>query len=259
MKALLLLLATAALAGTAFNKGVAPKAASTEGVALANAIHGIIDSNGRYVKITDICFNTAEQEEAQMYFHAGYYSLERITFYDENTNALLMSNVGGELFTDINSGYGKSGDDMVHFSYTGDKEDPEEFMDDENWDVNYVVQNTSPKDFFIMLSDIEDEIRNGSHVWAVEDDTYTYSISSLAHESNGYYSDSLLHKVQYFAAPLLLESVAGEEDYLSPSKITFTVDSNELVIEILSESDDGKLNNPNHILATATVTPGFLL
>ncbi len=210
------------------------------------------DQDGKYTKKTHIHLNDEAIEELKEYFHCGQNAKKRRTYYDESVDALLMGDYDGG-FSNINSGYAKNGDNMEHYVYKdASNPDVETLFSAKN--VNYVVNNTSPNQFFINLSKIALETIN--HDWKKEDDIYTYEITSLEKE-NEYFADLMLHDVLYFAAPMLLEKASS---YLSFNKITLgEVDSKLIISLYVSLGDISKLDNNEGLLSTAVIEKGLIL
>ena len=226
----------------------APIAADPDDV--KTLIQGYVDAQaGKYTKKTHIHLNDAAITELKEYFHAGANAPKRRTYYDETVDALLMGDYDGG-FTHINSGYAKNGDNMDHYSYNGSSTDGSDFFTAK--EVDYPVNNTSPNQFFVNLSNVANE--SALHDWEVEGDVYTYEITSLEKEGD-FYKDALLHKVFYFVAPMLLEKA-----YFSPSKITVEEVDSKLVISLYVDGVDlAKLDNEDGLLSQASIEKGLIL
>lgn len=268
MKALLLIGAAALLAvgATTSPKVKTPDPFAAE---IADLIESVKDSDGQYTKVTEIKLKDSVQADATAYFHAGAFSLKRTTFYDETVDALLMCNTDGPRFGGdhpINSGYGKVESDMKHFSLSADGQaNVDRYFDPQYWVSDYTVPNTTPSAYFVMLSSLAAEVRDGDYTWNKVGDVYTYDFSSdpLEFDGQGNYKNELLHKVQFFAAPLLLQSIKVNDEvshYITPSKISVEgTTSAQLIIKLyVSSSDSDKVDNNELVLAEATVTPDVL-
>ena len=214
-------------------------------------IQDYVGTEGKYTKKTHIHLNDAAIAELKEYFHAGANAPKRRTYYDETVDALLMGDYDGG-FEHINSGYAKNGDNMDHYSYNGSSTDGSDFFTAK--EVDYPVNNTSPNQFFVNLSNVATE--SALHDWEEEDGVYTYAITSLTKEGD-FYKDVLLHKVFYFAAPMLLETASA---YLSPSKITVEEVDSKLVISVYVYGVDlTKLDNTDGLLSQASIEKGLIL
>lgn len=210
------------------------------------------DQAGKYTKKSHIHLNETAITELKEYFHAGANAVKRRTYYDETADALLMGDYDGG-FAHINSGYAKNGDNMDHYAYANAASPTVETLFSAR-NSDYTVNNTSPNQFFINLSNVANEA--ASHDWEVEDGVYTYTVTSLAKEGE-FYKDALLHKVVYFAAPMLLEKASA---YFSPSKITVKEVDSKLVISLYVDGVDvSKLDNENGLLSQASIQKGLIL
>lgn len=228
----------------------APVAADPEDV--KTLIQDYVGAEGKYTKKTHIHLNDEAIAELKEYFHAGANAPKRRTYYDETVDALLMGDYDGG-FAHINSGYAKNGDNMDHYEYL-DAATPNIGTLFTAKDVTYTVNNTSPNQFFVNLSNVANE--SAEHDWEFEDNVYTYEITSLEKEGD-FYKDALLHKVFYFAAPMLLEKASA---YLSPSKITVEEVDSKLVISLYVDGVDlAKLDNTDGLLSQASIEKGLIL
>lgn len=217
---------------------------------LATLINDYIGS-GQYTKKTEINLSDLALEELKTYFHAGANSPKRRTYYDENANALLMGDYDGG-FAHINSGYAKNGDNMEHYRNNAETKTTENLFSARQ--VDYVVNDTSPNEFFVNLSEVKSEA--SKNTWVKDDSTFKYAIDDLEQEG-GHYKDKLLHDVQYFAAPMLLESAVA---YFSPTEIDIKEEDNKLIINLyVSGADLTKLTNSEGLLASATILKGLIL
>ena len=217
---------------------------------LATLIEDYIGS-GQYTKKTEINLSDLALEELKTYFHAGANNPKRRTYYDETANALLMGDYEGG-FTHINSGYAKNGDNMEHYRNNAETKTTENLFSAR--EVDYVVNNTSPNEFFVNLSEVKSEA--AKNAWVKDASTYKYTVEDLAQEG-GHYKDKLLHDVQYFAAPMLLESAVA---YFSPTEIDIKEEDNKLIINLyVSGADLTKLTNSDGLLATASIQKGLIL
>ena len=231
-----------------------PKVGSAEGEALASVLHAYV-GDGAYTKKSHIRLNTAALAEAKAYFHEEANTPKRRTYYNETVNALLMGDYDGG-FEHINSGYAKVGDDMDHYQFDTSKEATASSIFSERIKT-YTVTGTSPNEFFVNLSALESKVQD--YAWTVDGAKYTYTIADLSLEG-GNYKDELLHDVQYFAAPMMLQSVA---EYLSPKYLVFEDKTDYLSIQILSDTDAGKLDEEDgmggKIIAESFVYKGIVL
>ena len=250
----LLLISSVVLTGLFTTKLNPPVFKSAEGDALKTLIQGYVSAQeGKYTKKTEIRFSEAAMVDAAEYFHAGATALKRRTYYDETADALLMGDYAGG-FTNINSGYAKNESDMEHYRYSGTGESAADFFTARN--VTYVVHDTTPNAFFVNLSSIANEVASKSFVETAG--VYEYAVSDITTDEHGDYNDALLHKIQYFAAPMLLQTVASA--YLTPEKISFEESGSNLIIKIfVSEGDKGKIKDDTTFLAECIVSKGLIL
>ena len=218
-----------------------------QATALKGLMESFIDVNGQYTKKTTIYLNNGDIDVD--YFHAGHTVLKRTTYYTDG--ALLMGDLDGG-FDEINSGYANSGENMVHFS---SKSGIDGLTDAEERTVDYTVTGKTMADYFFDLQNLADSVQAAD--WSVNEGVYTHTISSLALDANGDYVDTLLKKFQYFAAPMLLQSVGGANHYLSPSSIEVKEYLGTLSIKLFATSDTGKLYSEGGLLAEAIVYKGL--
>ncbi len=254
----LLIISSIMMVGLCSFAGTPQPKKSSEGSALKALVQEFVNAqSGKYTKKTEICLNDATLAIANDYFHAGATAQKRRTYYDETADALLMGDYGGG-FATINSGYRAEGSNMEHYSYNGTGSDSSDLFtnykkDDKNY---YVVNNTTPNAFFVNLSSIASEVEDKTFVESAG--KYTYTITDLSVDGNGDYNDKLLHKVQFFAAPMLLQTISG--GFLNPKVITFEKVADKLEIKIYdSESDSERLNNGDLLLASASIEKGLNL
>ena len=251
-----LIYSSLAVLGLCSFAGFSPRRAPEHAEDVKNIVEEFVDSpNKKYTKKTQIHLNELALEELVNYFHAGANAAKRRTYYDEVADALLMGNFEGG-FTNINSGYAKNGSNMDHFEYVAATPDAATLFnpDPAYRHVTYSVPDTTPNAYFVNLSSIAEEVYKNA--WTLNGTTYEYTITDLTYEGDDY-KDVLLHKVQYFAAPMLLQSFGS---YLSPSKITFEKSDDELLIKLFVSSGDlSKLDNGDGLLAEASVKKGLIL
>ena len=229
--------------------------AGTELAALINSYQ----KDGQYTKKSTIYFNDEAMKDAAIYFHAGATVLKRTTYYDETVNALYMCDIGGTSATTVNGGYAADDDNMVryHFEET-ESVDLEKLFDKATYKADYTVANTSPKDFFYVLSDLATLV-SGKTDWAVSDGLYTHNITDLE-LVDGEYNDPYLKGFQYFAAPMLLQNAGGAEAYLTFDRITVESTSGALSIKLyVDEVDEGKLYSEGGLLAEARIYTGHVI
>lgn len=236
--------------------GINPKRTHEHGEDVQTLVNKYINAEKQYTKKTEIFLNEAAVAECEEYFHAGYVSLKRRTYYDETADALLMGDFGGG-FANINSGYAKNGSNMEHYSYA-DAASPKASTLFTARNVDYTVNNTTPNAFFVNLSAIASEV--SEHDWVLNGSVYEYAVGEI-NFSGSDYADALLHKIQFFAAPLLLQNiVGGVQNYLTPEKITIQEDADKLVIGLhVSSGDSGKIEGGGTLLASASVEKGLNL
>lgn len=234
--------------------GVNPKRTHEHGDNVQTLVNKYINAEKQYTKKTEIFLNEEAVKECSEHFHAGQVSLKRRTYYDETVDALLMGDFDGT-FANIYSGYAKNGSDMDHYFYA-DRNSPSISTLFTAKNVDYTVHNTTPNSFFVNLSAIASEVAN--HDWVLNGSVYEYTVGEISFEG-GDYSDALLHKIQFFAAPLLLQNiVGGVQNYLTPEKITIQEDADKLVIGLhVSSGDSGKIEGGGTLLASASIETGL--
>ena len=215
----------------------------------------------KYTKKTQIFMTPEAQEDYKDCFHAGANALERTTYYDEATDALLMGNYDGTFgdgTTGINSGYRKSDENtMAHFFYKGHAEPS---VDDLyiNFKDTSTVANTPPNAFFKNLTDIATEAA-AKTTWEKDGaGSFYYHFTDISiDEGTGDYNDGFLKTIQYFAAPMWLQNTAYfAADYVQIKRCT-----DWLSIRLyVSSADKDKLtvyDDGNGLLAEARVFSGL--
>ena len=240
------------------------KAEAASGEEVKTLINGFLTAGeNKYTKKTQIFMTPEAQEDYKDCFHAGANALERATYYDETTNALLMGNYDGTFgdgTTGINSGYRKSGENtMAHFFYEGHAEPS---VDDlyTNYKDTYTVANTTPNDYFKNLSDIATEAFEKDS-WTKDDKgSFYYDFDDTAASidpETGDYKDGFLKTIQYFAAPMWLQNSA----YFTPKYVQIKQCTDWLSIRLyVSSGDNSKLtvyDDDNGLLAEARVFSGL--
>ena len=237
--------------------GTFPHRSHEHGEDVQTLVNKYINAEKQYTKKTEIFLNEAAVAECGEYFHAGSVSLKRRTYYDETADALLMGNFEGG-FVNINSGYAKNGSNMEHYSYA-DAATPSASTLFTARNVDYTVNNTTPNSFFVNLTAIASEV--AEHDWALNGSVYEYTVGEISVDGSGDYTDALLHKIQFFTAPLLLQSIAGgAQKYLTPEKITLQEEADKLVIGLhVSSGDSGKIQGGGTLLASASIEKGLIL
>lgn len=253
-----LALGLGAFAGLRTNKAIAAGAdftplSNAEVTEMKTMMGKYINNYGRYTKKSHIYLKTSTPDFAT-YFHAGHTVQERTTYYNEG--ALLMGDLNGG-FTNINSGYANSGENMVHFR---SEDGVAGLTNPANRSIDYTVEGKQMSDYFFDLHDLINDV-NGQY-WGKSGNSYFHDIDDLTLDENGDYNDPVLKEYQYFAAPMLLQTASH---YLSFKSIVVEETSGYLHISIyLSESDSGKVDSGSNLLAEAMVyaglqTPGYYL
>jgi len=215
------------------------------------ALIGEFSEGKKYTKLSEIYLKEEALEDLKSYFHAGYQPMKMRTYYDEEANALLMGDYGGG-FANINSGYAKVDTKMEHYTYTGSPVSASDLFTARN--KTYDVEDTSPNDFFVNLSKIKTEA--GLHTWTGSG-TYTYTFDNVQRDAQGHYQDALLHDVQFFAAPMLLENFGA---YLLPSKVEVEKVGDDLEIRyFVSGAEVSKLTSEGGLLSKAIIKTGLVI
>ena len=218
--------------------GQAKEAKATEANEAVSALLADYAASAQYTKKSQIFLNADAIEEFDTYFHAGHSVLERSTYYDETTDALLMGNYDGT-FSSIKSGYIKNGANMDHYRYTGTGASTDDLFTAKS--VDYTVKNTSPNTYFVNLSTLaaETDEKTGWISYEANGATvYQYEVGAIT-ITGGEYNDSTLKKFQYFAAPMLLQTgyfsykyieVADAGDFLSIRIYLTSSDSEKVTV-----------------------------
>ena len=254
----LLIISSIMMVGLCSFAGAPQPKRTAEGSALKNIIQEFVTAGSKkYTKKTEIKLNTTALEEAKNYFHCQANAAQRRTYYDESeeVDALLMGDYAGG-FATINSGYAKNGANMEHYTYA-DAATPNASTLFTARTPDYTVDNTSPSQFFVTLSALAVAVEGKT--FTVNAGVYEYAVGPLSKDGEGNYTDALLQKVQFFAAPMLLQSVGSA--YLTPTKLTFEAAGDDLSIKMyVSEGDEYKLvDGANQVLAEAVVKKGLIL
>lgn len=195
-----------------------------------------------YTKKSTINLNSSSLQELSKYFHAGITSLQRTTYYKDNS--LLMTDYDGTL-TKINSGYGTdSSGNMTHFKVDSSG----------NKVIDYTVniENgggmeeyfTTPYDFSV--ANYFDS--NWEYEYGVG---YSYSLTGTT--TSNKYLQNFLDAV----APLLLTDIYTS-NYVQIEKLVIKEANNTLVLQILvSKTNEGVLSNlvsDSYVLAESIIT-----
>lgn len=226
------------------------------------AILGYINEGKTYTKKTQIFLTEEARADMVDVFHAKHNVLERTTYYDETTNALLMGDYDGG-FDHINSGYRYDSEagNMKHYSYTGDNSSTADYFTAVHDD--YSVKDTSPNEYFVNLSQIATEAL--SQTWTKDgngafyhDFTTSESTDPIPMDEHGNYADPFLKTIQYFAAPMLLQ----DNHYFTPRYVQIRTCSEWLSIRLyVSPGSNGSLtvyDDYNGLLAEARVFRGLV-
>ena len=212
-------------------------------------------AGGEYTKKTQIFFDESLEEESLQYYHAGCNALTRTTYYSETANALLMGDYEGG-FASINSGYASDGKgNMEHYRYknANNPSVSDLFTARES---NYVVNDTSPNEYFVNLTTIANSLEESE--WIELGGVYSYEIGELTLVDDDY-NDLIAHNIQFFAAPMMLQTVGvGETPYLTLTEAKIFEENNKLHIQLLSDSSE-KLSNDNNLVAEAVIELGLKL
>ena len=227
-------------------KGKAPEVSGTNSD-LAGLLNEYVGS-GKYVKKSKIYFSDAAKLEMSDYLHAGTNRIEMTTWYDESDGgALLMGNYDGT-FSTINSGYNTVGGNMHHFYTTApNTTDPADLftnIHDDGWNSNDTVN-----EFYDVLSGLATEVAKGDQEWTYVDGIYTHAVSAdLSIDSSGNYTDLTMKRFQYFAAPMLLQTVSVKDKesskWLTFSSLKVEQKIGYLSIRIyISAGDSGKVTS----------------
>lgn len=206
----------------------------------------------QYTKKSEIYLKDEALEDLKDYFHAGYQPMKMRTYYDEEVNALLMGDFEGT-FNEINSGYIKVESNMEHYRYNAETISIGTFFTSR--EKTYEVENTSPNEYFANLSTLQ--LEAGLHTWSGSG-PYTYTFENIQRDENdGHYIDALLHDVQYFAAPMLLENFGA---YLLPLKVEVEKVGDNLEIRyFVSGAETNKLTSEGGLLSKVVIQKGLVI
>ena len=193
-----------------------------------------------YTKKSTINLNSSSLEEVAKYFHAGIASLQRTTYYKDNS--LLMTDYDGTL-TNINSGYGTdSNGNLTHFKIDSNG----------NQVIDYTVDATGGMEgYFTTPYDFTATNYFDSN-WVYEYGVgYSYTLSSTS-ASNKYLQNFL-----DAAAPLLLSNIYSS-NYVQIEKLVIKENNNSLILQIVvSSTNSGVLANlvtDQYVLAESVIT-----
>ena len=184
-----------------------------------------------YTKKT-VFYLTDDERQVEGNFHNHANIAQRATYYNADESALLMGDYGGG-FNNINSGYKNIDEGTRHFIRDNEVEATVEnlftaIIDD--WADEQSIGDYYPT--LTSLSELIDEEK-----WAYSTGVFTYSIENLE-LIEGEYNDVVLHKFQYFAAPMLLQTlrftwtsvkVEEKENYLSIRLYSSEVDQDKVL------------------------------
>ena len=146
-------------------------------------------------------------------FHANCNGKTRATYYNEEETALLMGDYEGG-FTHINSGYMNREGGINHFKYKGEGNYFEAIT------VDWTFDGQSVGVYYPTLTSLSELIDQNE--WTYESETFTYNFDKIALVEDEY-DDPVLRNFQYFAAPMLLQTleiewgsvqIKDEADYL---------------------------------------------
>lgn len=212
---------------------------------------GEFTESKKYTKLSEIYLKEEALLDLKSYFHAGYQPLKMRTYYDEEVNALLMGDYNGG-FSNINAGYAKVESNMERYTYNAETPSVDTLFTAR--EKTYEVEDTSPNEFFVNLSRIQSE--TSLHTWS-GNGIYTYTFENVQRDAEGHYEDALLHDVQYFAAPMLLEDFGA---YLLPSRVEIEKVGDNLEIRyFVSETETNKLTSEGGLLSKAIIQKGLNL
>ncbi len=249
-------------AALSIHNAMAVHAEDASDTEVQSAILGYINESKTYTKKTQIFLNEEARVDMVDVFHAKHNVLERTTYYDETTNALLMGDYDGG-FDHINSGYRYDSEagNMKHYSYTGDNSSTADYFTAVHDD--YSVKDTSPNEYFVNLSQIAGEVlgktwtKDGNGAF-YHDFTTSESTDPIPMDEHGNYTDTFLKTIQYFAAPMLLQ----DNHYFTPRYVQIRTCTDWLSIRLyVSPGSNGSLtvyDDYNGLLAEARVFRGLV-
>ena len=227
------------------NPGVQEKAVNEQVCELLNSY---ID-NGCYTKLTVLETDNIKVLGGE--YHGGADQPKRRTYYNENTDALLMGDYDGG-FGGINSGYANDESGMQHYKNNAEAITTDNLFSERN--VDYTVEGTTPKAYFDFLSEIAQMVNDsGSDGWEVDGCVFRYEADEFLTVSESENYNDLLKMFQYFAAPMvkmndnlkLKKIEVSESDYPTGSETTEKL----LVIKLFNED--------NTLISSAYVVKGL--
>lgn len=133
-------------------------------------------------------------------FHANCNGKKRATYYNEAETALLMGDYEGG-FEHINSGYMNREGGINHFRYN--KEGT--YFEDITIDWTYDGQSVGV--YYPTLSSLDALVNEEE--WNYNSGTFTHTFGEIKIEDEEY-DDPILRNFQYFAAPMLLQTLSIE-------------------------------------------------
>ena len=227
------------------------------GTQIQDLIKSFIDENGQYTKKTTICFNDKAHDELDKYFHNGATEAKRTTYYNDNSDALLMAEGLGNLdlktkYTD--SGYGgyRLVDGKVYRFVAKDTEGTFENMF--NPDYMFTKGQASYgniehlSDVFVNLSKLAADDYFDDTDWGYTDDVKQYYHDLDIPKGKTELDDRYYPDILGFAAPMLKTNYIGsEKKYIHIKSIgiseKYDTDANKyLSIKIyLDDNDSGKV------------------
>ena len=234
MKKLFIFMGAVLLGVGAFGVGgkKAVRAGATPGAEVQELLRSYRE--GGYTKKTQMYLTDDAVDEMAEYFHAGQDTLMRATYYNADESALLMGNYDGTFggVGGINGGFRNiSTNACERFHYTDETPNVDNLFSAEHTEMDYVALEQTVGGYYQTLQSLSEAINDD---WIKEGNAYKYDVSGIAVENNEY-TDPVLKKFQYFAAPMLLQNA-----YFSWSSIRVVEGSSYLSIRLYSTKASGE-------------------
>ena len=180
-------------------------------------------NNGSYEKKTTIFVDDTKEEllsEVEYLFHGKRLPLlKRTTHYSE----------GRLWMEEPNSGYKTNGSNMDHFRVVDGIDN-----------VDYTVEGKTLDQYYISLTDFVNDSAE-----AKEFSEPVSLLSSWDKEGNVYYTEdsNVLEAYRLFTAPLWLSKDSSNSNYITYDLASLQVVNNELVMSLLTSTEEGKLKD----------------
>lgn len=209
-------------------------------------------NEGYYTRKTYINFNDiAINESLEQYFIGGV-SLERTTYFKDET--LLMGNIDGSIggINGINSGYTTIDNNLYHYVLDLDNKVIDEST------LRKDVSNSSLTDFFVTMDDFAFDYVDD--LWSKEGNIYSYYPSDVSYNiETKSYNDKVLDDFLQFTASCFYNADKDNYNYITLSHVEIEEISNHLELRLFADStESGKLKSSDCLLSVAKVYKGFL-